>query len=150
MFSSHGKFIVSRKANIVEVDATGPFNHEAVIGYQNDIIDCVEDIQGSWGQVVYIHDNCFYTPGAEQLMYGYCKARQDLGLKAIALVLMNNDAMQIMKDKIADYYQRLNIPHQFFTEQSVAQKWLDSQLAPFNSDRSSTPSETINQLICHF
>jgi len=129
MFGSHGTFIVTKKANILEVDATGPFNQGAVDCYQSDVLALVQEIKGGWGQIAYINENCLYTPGAEQQMYRFTKMRKELGLQAIALVFVDHNSMQIVRDKIADFYQSLAVSYHFFTDKLQAEEWLDKQLA---------------------
>jgi len=151
MFGSHGKFIVTRKANILEVDATGPFNQAAVNCYQSDLLTLVTEIKGGWGQIVYMHENCLYTPGAEQQMYSFTKMRKDLGLQAIALVFVDNNTMQIIKDKVADFYQSLAVTYHFFTDKSQAKEWLDKQLTPLVKPTQALSTDTYDlntQLVC--
>ncbi|NQZ30303.1 MAG: hypothetical protein HRU06_03470 [Oceanospirillaceae bacterium] len=130
MFDSHGKFIVSLQGNILRVDASGPFNHEAVDCYQEDVIAALKSLSGPWGQLILMHANCLYTPEAEERMYHFSQLRKELGLKAIALVFVDQDAMFIVKDKISSFYKNIDITYHFFTQQLLAEQWLATQLQP--------------------
>ena len=113
MFESHGRFVVCRQGNILKVDATGPFNHEAVENYQEDVVDAIKYLDEPWGQLILMHENCLYTPQAAQAMYHFAELRQKLGLVAIALVFIDKNAMLIVQDKISDFYHNntnLHIP----------------------------------------
>lgn len=143
MFDSHGKFVVTQQGNVLKVDASGPFNHEAVDCYQEDVVAAIKNIDGPWGQLILMHANCLYTPKAEERMYHFSKLRKDLGLKAIALVFIDKNTMFIVKDKIADYYKNLDIAYEFFTQRNHAEQWLTTQLQPTTTVNNQT------DLSCH-
>ena len=128
MFESHGRFVVCRQGNILKVDATGPFNHEAVENYQEDVVDAIKYLDEPWGQLILMHENCLYTPQAAQAMYHFAKLRRELGLVAIALVFIDKNAMLIVQDKISDFYQGLKIPYQFFYNREEGTHWLKNKL----------------------
>lgn len=138
MFESHGRFVVCRQGNILKVDATGPFNHEAVENYQEDMVDAIKYLDEPWGQLILMHENCLYTPQAAQAMYHFAELRRELGLVAIALVFIDKNAMLIVQDKISDFYQRLEIPYQFFYNREEGTHWLKNQLLPASHSQQPT------------
>ena len=128
MFDSHGEFIVSYQDNIIEVEATGPFNLKAVKRYEEDVVEAVTHIHSPWGQIVFMHQNCLYTPEAEKEMHKFSKLRKRLGLSAIVLVFIDHQAMFLIKDKISEFYLQHDIPCEFFTQKVEASEWLSQQL----------------------
>jgi len=128
MFDSHGKFIISYKDNIIEVQASGPFNLEAVKCYEEAVVEAVRQISNPWGQIIFMHHNCLYTPEAEEEMQRFTKLRKELGLKTIALVFTDHTAMFLIRDKISSFYRQQDIPCEFFTDKTEAYKWLNTQL----------------------
>ena len=134
MFDLHGKFIVSRWGNIIEVHAHGPFNNEAIEDYQEDVLAELKTINPHWGMLVFMHKNCLTTPEGGEKLKEHAKILQDLGLKAIALIFTDEEPIQFVKDNLTNFYQYLGITAQFFQQQVAAQQWLDAQLAPMEQD----------------
>ena len=128
MFGLHGEFVVSYQGSIIEVEATGPFNLKAVKCYEKDVVEAVTHIHVPWVQIVFMHQDCLYTPEAEQEMHKFSKRRKRLGLTAIALVFIDLHTMYLSKDQIAKFYQQHDIPCEFFTQKEAANKWLSKQL----------------------
>lgn len=131
MFPRHGKFSVEVDAKMLVVNATGPFNEELVKDYKMAVDAAVAHLsEGSgWGQVIVLEKESLFTPDAERVLVQSLKNRKRTGLKASAVVLMENvTGRSLIKQQMSGAYEKAGIEFTFSDTISSAKAWLSSHL----------------------
>ncbi len=128
LFESHGHFKVSVQNNTIRVLAFGPFNTQAVSNYKNDLILAIQQIEGPWTQLNQMHQNCLYTPEAQQKMHHLTQFRKDQGLVAAAFIFKDCFGTIILQEQLSGIYNKAQIPCQFFDDSATANLWLQQQI----------------------
>jgi hypothetical protein len=128
MFKSHGNFAISVDKNIMKVKANGPFNTEAVEGYELGLRNTLQNISGPWGQLNLMYGNCLYTPQAKQKMDELTKLRKDHNLTSVAFVFYQCAAKITLQEQLTEIYMKWDIPCQFFENNEDALIWLQSSI----------------------
>lgn len=131
MFPRHGKFSVEVDAQMLVVNATGPFNEELVRDYKMAVDAAVAHLsEGSgWGQVIVLEKESLFTPDAERVLVQSLKNRKRSGLKASAVVLMENvTGRSLIKQQMSGAYKKAGIEFTFSETINSAKAWLSSHL----------------------
>jgi len=128
LFESHGHFKVSVQNNTIHVLALGPFNTQAVSNYKEDLILAIQQIEGPWTQLNQMHQNCLYTPEAQQQMHHLTQFRKEQGLIAVAFIFKDCFGASILQEQLSSIYSKIRIPCQFFDDSASASLWLQQQM----------------------
>lgn len=124
-FKEHGLFEVKVEGDLLLVDATGPFNEELLIKYENALESCIQRLEVStWNQVITLHQLSLFTPEAEQLLTNTVINRRSRGLIACAIVLSNVEGESLIKAQMSRCYTRAGVKHVFISSIHDANKWL--------------------------
>jgi undecaprenyl pyrophosphate synthase len=140
MFIAHGIFQVkdSDHQNIIIVDATGPFNHQAVHIYRQQIVDRLPNINGYWAQLNIANQNCLYTPEAELELLSLTAFKRENGMRFAAVLFKECLCKTLIEEKIKKFYYTHNIICKIFLDQNEAMHWLTNSLNQANN----TPQAT--------
>ena len=123
VFEQHGVYSLKIQGQVLIVDATGPFNDELVVSYNNALESCIQQLESScWGQIVTLHDQSLFTPEAEQSLIHSLKQRKQRGLRASAVVC--NSPYKVVQSQVDRIYQNAGISHGFFSNEEEARLWL--------------------------
>ena len=123
IFRKHGVYSLEVKDQVLIVDATGPFNDELVMCYQNELETCIAQLETScWGQIVTLHAQSLFTPEAEQSLINSLKHRKSRGLKASAVV--SDSPYSLVRIQISRIYNQAGVAHDFFENEEHAFNWL--------------------------
>ncbi|NQY89379.1 MAG: hypothetical protein HRT51_16860 [Colwellia sp.] len=124
-FIEHGLFEVKIEGKLLLVDATGPFNEELLIRYENALESCIQNLEISeWNQVITLHQLSLFTPEAEQVLTNTLINRSSRGLIACAIVLNDVEGESLIKAQMSRCYNRAGVKHNFITSIHDANKWL--------------------------
>lgn len=124
VFEKHGEYKLEIKDGVLIVDATGPFNDEVVISYQNDLETCIRELEDRcWGQVVTLRELSLFTPDAEQSLINSLGLRKARGLKFSAVVC--DSPYSLVRMQISRIYDGAGILHKFFESESSALSWIN-------------------------
>lgn len=140
MFIAHGNFQVkdSDHPNIIIVEATGPFNIQAVHIYRQQVLDKTANINGYWGQLNTANQNCLYTPEAAQELQNLTVLKKEQGLRFAAILFKDCLCKTLIEEKIKMFYDRNNIVYEIFSDQNDAMHWLATSLNQANQIPQST------------
>lgn len=131
MFPRHGKFSVEVDSQMLIVNATGPFNEELVRDYKAAVDAAVAHLQQGhgWGQVIVLEKESLFTPDAERVLVQSLKNRKRGGLRASAVVLMENvTGRSLIKQQISGAYNKAGIEFTFSDTLAGAKAWLSGHL----------------------
>ena len=131
MFPRHGKFSVEVDAHMLVVNATGPFNEELVRDYKAALDAAIHHLSKghNWGQIIVLEKESLFTPDAERVLVQSLKNRKRVGLRASAVVLMENvTGRSLIKQQMSGAYERAGIEFTFSDNVTSAKAWLTNLL----------------------
>lgn len=128
MYLAHGEYKITIKQNLLILDAKGPFNLEYVNKLIDGIAKTAPHMHKDWGQLTIFHNDSIFVPEAFNAVKDSMKARENAGLKCLAIVLVKAQCSFIIKNQITDIYQSTNLPFKFFEEVELAEQWLRERL----------------------
>lgn len=124
-FTEHGLFEVKTENNLLLVDASGPFNDELIIKYENALESCIQSLEKSqWNQIITLHQLSLFTPEAEKRLTKTLINRCSRGLIACAVVFQNVEAESLVKAQMSRCYKNAKVKHVFSNSIDDAKKWL--------------------------
>lgn len=145
--SAHGRYHIEQQDNILFVDAQGPFNDIIAAKYHHDITKITEQMsQVPWGSLITFRGNTIFTPDAEEQLKKTTQHRQEKGMVAIAVVILNSANADMQQMQLQRIYQDCGIDFHVFSESESAKTWLDEyieQVATQKNKRKKKPN-TIN------
>lgn len=129
MFIAHGEFRLEKKDQIIFIESKGPFNHEAVELYTQQMNQMMNSFIGDWGQVVTLHQDSLFTPQAEQSMKAALYERKSKGLKASAVIIHDEQARFIIEHQISRVYDEVGINYTYVSSPDEATSWVNQHLS---------------------
>ncbi|EPJ52200.1 MAG: hypothetical protein OFPI_14750 [Osedax symbiont Rs2] len=126
---AHGLCNIEFKDSILTLEVTGPFNEQHVQNLQCQLQKALLNVDSPWGQLTLLHQDCIFTPQAEQEMYHTVKLRKQRGICAIAVVFVNKVRTMIIERQLTRIYQQFDIDHAYFIDADTAAVWIKEQLA---------------------
>jgi hypothetical protein len=123
-FTEHGVFEVKIEEKVLLVDATGPFNEELIIKYENALEACISNLEASnWHQIITLHQLSLFTPEAEIKLTQTLKSRRSRGLVACAVVLKNIEGESLIRAQLSRCYGCAGVEYVFTSSVHDAKKW---------------------------
>ncbi|MCJ8297319.1 MAG: hypothetical protein MJK13_00070 [Pseudomonadales bacterium] len=130
-FKEHGVFEIKTEAELLLVDATGPFNDEVAKHYIEALESCIQQLKVSqWNQIITLHQLSLLSPEAEKLLAATLINRRTRGLIAVYLILENVYFKSLVKEQMSRCYTKAGIEHHFFDSAFEAK----NNLTHFTSD----------------
>ncbi|MCJ8337042.1 MAG: hypothetical protein MJK10_01100 [Pseudomonadales bacterium] len=124
-FEEHGVFKIETEANLLFVDATGPFSDGVTKHYIESVEFCIQQLEVSqWNQIITLHQLSLFTPEVEKLLTAALINRKKRGLKAVFLILEDVYFKSLIKEQWSRCYTKAEIEHHFFDSTSEAKKSL--------------------------
>lgn len=121
----HDHYTIEQSDNVLLVDAKGPFNEETAKNYHHDITQLVEQMSGvPWGSLITFRGNTIFTPDAEQQLTKTTRYRQEKGMIAIAVVILNSAYADIQQMQLQRIYRDCQITFHVFSDTESAKAWL--------------------------
>ncbi len=128
-YSTQGSYAIEQQENVLKVDAHGPFNEATAAQYHKDIIAITEQMPGEpWGSLITFHGNSIFTPDAEQQLIETTRYRQNKGMIAIAVVILNSAYADMQQMQLQRIYQDCQIDFHVFSDYNNAKLWLDGYI----------------------
>lgn len=126
-FIEHGIFEIKIEENILLVDATGPFNEELIINYQNALESCIKSLEHKkWNQIITLHQLSVFTPEAELALTKTLINRKSRGLTHCAVVIGDTNYKALLTEQMSRCYCKAEIDHQYFNTLDTAKKWINT------------------------
>jgi len=132
-YSAHGCYVIEQKNNILLVDAQGPFNDVTAEKYHQDIKLFTERMTGEpWGSLITFRGNSVFTPDAEQQLRETTQYRQQKGMIAIAVVILNSAYADMQQMQLQRIYHDCQIEFHVFSDNDSAFTWLNDYIKQNN------------------
>ncbi len=142
--SAHGSYIIEQKDNILLVDAHGPFNEITAEKYHKDIRLLTENMTGQpWGSLITFRGNSIFTPEAEEQLRETTKYRQQKGMIAIAVVILNNTYADTQQMQLQRIYHCCQIAFHVFSDSDSAKTWLNGFIEQANLVKNKHPKNDL-------
>ena len=124
-YSTHRRYYIEQRDNILLIDAQGPFNEVTAAKYHKDITYVTEQMsQAPWGSLVTFRGNSIFTPDAEEQLKETTLYRQKKGMVAIAVVILNSAYADMQQMQLQRIYQACHIDFHVFSDSDSAKVWL--------------------------
>lgn len=131
--SAKGSYQIARQGNILFVDAHGPFNDVTAERYHEDIVQYTEEMLGvSWGSLITFHGNNLFTPDVELQIRETTHYRQQKGMIAIAVVILDSAYADVQQMQLQQIYSDYQLTFHVFSDSEMASEWLYAYLKQNN------------------
>jgi hypothetical protein len=126
---THGRYHIEQQDNILLVDAQGPFNEITAAKYHQDITQITDQMsQAAWGSLITFRGNSIFTPDAEEQLKETTLYRQQKGMVAIAVVILNSAYADMQQMQLQRIYQDCSMDFHVFSDSDSAKVWLDEYI----------------------
>ncbi|MEP0354312.1 MAG: hypothetical protein ABJH06_11080 [Paraglaciecola sp.] len=124
----HGHYVSSRSKQLMLFSGKGPWNDEALTyGTKSTQLDInAIDHKKPWGQIGFLYGESLMPPTAFKLFSDVICLRQQMGLKAIAIIIQDSDVIITIKTQLKVAYNKAGIESEFFDDFDSATNWLTS------------------------
>jgi hypothetical protein len=127
--SAHGSYVIEQQSNILLVDVQEPFNDVTAEKYHQDIKQLTEKMTGEpWGSLITFRGNSVFTPDAEQQLKKTTQYRQEKGMIAIAVVILNSAYADMQQMQLQRIYHDCQIEFHVFSDNEIATDWLNDYI----------------------
>lgn len=127
--SAHGSYVIEQQSNILLVDVQEPFNDVTAEEYHQDIKQLTEKMTGEpWGSLITFRGNSVFTPDAEQQLKKTTQYRQEKGMIAIAVVILNSAYADMQQMQLQRIYHDCQIEFHVFSDNEIATDWLNDYI----------------------
>ena len=122
----HGDYIVGTNQQVLLFVGRGPWNDEALfvgtkkMGQQISLLD----LSKPWAQLSCLVGECLMPPSTFDAFVNQSKIRKQRGLKCLAIVILESDVANTIKQQLSEAYKKADIEHQFFFSIDPALQWL--------------------------
>jgi len=124
--STHGSYVIEQKSNILLVDVQEPFNDVTAEKYHQDIKQLTEKMTDEpWGSLITFRGSSVFTPDAEQQLRETTQYRQERGMIAIAVVILNSAYADMQQMQLQRIYHDCQIEFHVFSDSEIANDWLN-------------------------
>lgn len=125
----HGDYIVSRSQQVILFAGRGPWNDESLMHGTRQMAVNIGNLDKSrpWAQLSCLFGECLLPPSTFNMFVKQSKIRKEMGLQALAIVILDTDIMNTIKQQLTSAYQEVGIEHAFFTSIVEAIQWLEQQ-----------------------
>ncbi|OUR80940.1 hypothetical protein A9Q75_09785 [Colwellia psychrerythraea] len=124
--STHGSYVIEQKSNILLVDVQEPFNDVTAEKYHQDIKQLTEKMTDDpWGSLITFRGSSVFTPDAEQQLRETTQYRQERGMIAIAVVILNSAYADMQQMQLQRIYHDCQIEFHVFSDSEIASDWLN-------------------------
>lgn len=124
--STHGSYVIEQKSNILLVDVQEPFNDVTAEKYHQDIKQLTEKMSDEpWGSLITFRGSSVFTPDAEQQLRETTQYRQERGMIAIAVVILNSAYADMQQMQLQRIYHDCQIEFHVFSDSEIASDWLN-------------------------
>ena len=131
--SAHGSYVIEQQSNILLVDVQEPFNDVTAEKYHQDIKQLTEKMTGEpWGSLITFRGNSVFTPDAEQQLRETTQYRQEKGMIAIAVVILNSAYADMQQMQLQRIYHDCQIEFHVFSDNEIATDWLNDYIQQAN------------------
>lgn len=132
-FPAHGRYVIEQQDNILLVDAQGPFNEVTAEKYHQDIKQLTDKMTGEpWGSLITFRGNSVFTPDAEMQLRETTQYRQQKGMIAIAVVILNSAYADMQQMQLQRIYHDCQIEFHVFSDRESATNWLNGYIEQAN------------------
>ena len=124
--SVQGCYLIEQQKNIMLVDVLDAFDEATAEKYHKDIQQLTEKMSGSpWGSLITFRGHGVIAPDAEHRLRETTQYRQQKGMIAIAVVILNSTNADIKQMQFQRIYHDCQIEFHIFSDNENASNWLN-------------------------
>lgn len=128
-FPAHGQLSLSIENRLLIIEGEGPGNTEVAIQYQKNIQPYREKLADApWVSLVKLSGMPLLPPEATGLMTSSIKNAMTMNLVATAIVLVDVEFAEMVKQFWSAVYEETGLAYGFFDTESQARQWLNHKL----------------------
>lgn len=123
--SVDGCYLIEQQNNIMLVDVQGEFDEATAEKYHKDIQQLTDKMSGKpWGSLITFRGKGVIAPDAEHQLRETTQYRQEKGMIAIAVVILNSTNADIKQMQCQRIYHDCQIQFHVFSDSENASNWL--------------------------
>ncbi|GAB2694453.1 hypothetical protein [Aliiglaciecola aliphaticivorans] len=125
----HGDYVVGNFRQVLLFSGRGPWNDEALEKGIQTTSSSIEFIDSTrpWGQLSCLYGESLFPPSAYEIFLEQTKFRKKYGITSIAVVILNSDVSNTIKQQLSSGYRAMDVNYAFFDSIDEAVEWLESQ-----------------------
>jgi hypothetical protein len=133
-FKAHGRIDMWMQDNLLQYDATGPFNEEVfdlLAVAQLDFLQTLK-ITGPWASIATLRNSAMSTPGGIQRYTELMQSPKPPNLEPVATAFVIGPEIEggrLMSPHFASIYASINRTFQIFETRASAETWVQSMVA---------------------
>ncbi len=128
-FPAHGELALEIEGRLLRIKGEGPANVEAIINYQRDVQQYRQQLAHSpWASLVELSGQPMLPPEATSMMIDTIKFAKTMNLVATAVVFVDVEFAESVKQFWQAIYQKAKLKHAFFNTTDDAKDWLIDQI----------------------
>ncbi|WP_245961515.1 hypothetical protein [Thalassotalea euphylliae] len=125
----HSHYDITKKDNILLVDAKRIFDEDSIEQYHQDMLDLTLEMKHQpWASLICYEGSGVFTPEVEQHIIDITKFRVKNNMVANATVLLNTAHADIQQMQLRRIYNSCQLPFFVFSDRDSAEAWLQDYL----------------------
>ncbi|MDO6711851.1 hypothetical protein Q4567_14045 [Aliiglaciecola sp. 2_MG-2023] len=124
----HGEHVIGKCGQVLLFSGRGPWNDEALEGSLQQTIDNFHTVDKNrpWAQLSCLYGESLFPPSTYNLFKKQTFLRKQLGITAVAVVILDSDISNTIKQQLSTGYQAAEVNYQFFSSLVDAIHWLEN------------------------
>lgn len=125
----HGEYAVGRCDQVILLRAHGPWNDETLKRGSHEFGLQIQKLSKGkpWAQLSCLYGESIMPPWTFKNFVYHTNIRKQLGLGALAVVILESDIEATIKQQLTQAYTELEISYAFFNNVEASTKWLNDQ-----------------------
>ncbi|MFA3790134.1 hypothetical protein AB6T38_03365 [Aliiglaciecola sp. SL4] len=125
----HGNYVVGKCRQVILYSGRGPWNDEALEKGIKNTGDATELVDKSrpWGQITCLYGESLFPPSTYEIFLEQNRIRKNNGITCIAVVILNSDISNTIKQQRSIGYEATGIDYAFFDSVDNSIPWLESK-----------------------
>ncbi|WP_339722617.1 hypothetical protein [uncultured Paraglaciecola sp.] len=122
----HGDYVVSRSLQTIMFSARGPWNDETMKRGAREMGENIAqlDLSKPWGTLSCLYGESLMPPSTFNSFAKHTLIRKSMGLKALAVVILDSDIANTIKNQLTPAYQEADLKFAFLPDINSAIAWL--------------------------
>lgn len=125
----HGDYVVGRSQQTIMFSGRGPWNDETLMRGTKEMGASIEQLDFSkpWGCLSCLYGESLMPPSTFKAFAKQTIIRKSLGLKGLAVVILNSDIAHTIESQLTQAYQPAGVDFEFLKDVDSAIDWLCSR-----------------------
>lgn len=124
--NEHGEYVVDRSRQTIMFSARGPWNDETMKRGAKEMGDSIAklDLSKPWGTLSCLYGESLMPPSTYQSFVKHTLIRKSMGLKALAVVILDSEIANTIKSQLVPAYEEAGLQFAFLSDVNSACTWL--------------------------